>query len=569
MTDRDSYQVVARRYRPAGFAELVGQSQVTTALGNAIQQNRVGHAYLFTGARGVGKTSAARIFAKCLNCVDGPTLTPCGKCDICAGVSSGDDVDVLEIDGASNNGVDHVRELRANATVRPGRARYKIYIIDEVHMLSKGAFNALLKTLEEPPDHVKFIFCTTDPDKIPVTVRSRCQRFDFPPIRTPDIRDRLRHIVDQEEIEADEAALELLARRAGGSMRDSQSLLEQLLSFAGNRIELADVHQLLGTADNRLVMELAAAIAAGHAQTGLALVHQASEAGVDAGQLAGQLLGLFRDLMALHAGCGEELWLQTGPDDVAALNQLRDQLGMESVLAILQVLDQTLVRMRTSTWPRTLLETAVVRCCHLDRLNRIPRLIEELQSDVVARPAVERPGQMQESGPPPENAKKKQGPAEPTAGPTAVTAPGPASTPPGPSAPVAAAGEWSAADPESSWKNLLAEISDLTAEAAGNFETLQMEEDRLLVTLKSTYDFEICSRPDPRKRLETALQAATGKPVRLDFQVSDSGATGPALAPAVRMSARQRVREMEKDGFVRTAMDLFDGEILSVKPPPE
>ena len=176
------YVVVARRYRPQSFADLVGQGQVSQALSNAINTHRVGHAYLFTGARGVGKTSTARIFAKALNCVEGPTPTPCNVCDICLGVAQGGDVDVLEIDGASNRGIEEIRQLRANINVRPSRARFKIYIIDEVHMLTTAAFNALLKTLEEPPEHVKFIFCTTDPEKIPITVLSRCQRFDFPPV---------------------------------------------------------------------------------------------------------------------------------------------------------------------------------------------------------------------------------------------------------------------------------------------------------------------------------------------------------------------------------------------------
>ncbi|MEE2825872.1 MAG: DNA polymerase III subunit gamma/tau, partial [Planctomycetota bacterium] len=225
------YTVVARRYRPQSFADLVGQGHISQALSNAIRQNRVGHAYLFTGARGVGKTSSARIFAKCLNCDQGPTITPCNECDICQTVSLGEDVDVLEFDGASNRGIEEIRQLRANANVRPSRSRYKIYIIDEVHMLTREAFNALLKTLEEPPEHVKFIFCTTEPQKIPVTILSRCQRFDFSPVHTTEITQRLEEICRHEQIEADPAALALLARRANGSMRDSQSLLEQLFSF--------------------------------------------------------------------------------------------------------------------------------------------------------------------------------------------------------------------------------------------------------------------------------------------------------------------------------------------------
>ena len=236
------YVVVARRYRPQTFAELIGQEHVAQALSNAISTHRVGHAYLFTGARGVGKTSAARILAKALNCEQGPTPIPCNQCDICQSVSTGEDVDVLEIDGASNRGIDEIRQLRQNVNVRPSRARYKIYIIDEVHMLTREAFNALLKTLEEPPEHVKFIFCTTEPTKIPITILSRCQRFDFAGISTRSIQDRLQQIVATEGVEAEPEALEILARRAAGSMRDSQSLLEQLLAFASGRITVADVH---------------------------------------------------------------------------------------------------------------------------------------------------------------------------------------------------------------------------------------------------------------------------------------------------------------------------------------
>src|SRR3990172_9538050 len=235
------YVVVARRYRPQTFDELVGQQHVAQALSNAITTHRVGHAYLFTGARGVGKTSAARIFAKAVNCEKGPTPVPCNQCDICRSISTGEDMDVLEIDGASNRGIDEIRQLRQNAGVRPSRARFKIYIIDEVHMLTREAFNALLKTLEEPPEHVKFIFCTTEPTKIPITILSRCQRFDFAGIQLPSIIARLAQIVAAEGVSAEPEALPLLARRAAGSMRDSQSLLEQLLAFGQEKITAADV----------------------------------------------------------------------------------------------------------------------------------------------------------------------------------------------------------------------------------------------------------------------------------------------------------------------------------------
>src|SRR5262249_326212 len=232
--NRDSqYVVVARRYRPQDFSQLIGQGQVSQALANAITTNRVRHPYLFTRAPGVGKTSTARIFAKARNCVNGPTTTPCGECDICQGVAAGSDVDVIEIDGASNRGIDEIRQLRSNVNVRPSRARFKIYIIDEVHMLTTPAFNALLKTLEEPPEHVKFIFCTQEANKIPITALSPCHRFDFAPIELKSIIVRFEKICTSEGAAVEPEALKIIARRAAGSMPDSQSLLEQLLAFGG------------------------------------------------------------------------------------------------------------------------------------------------------------------------------------------------------------------------------------------------------------------------------------------------------------------------------------------------
>src|SRR5262249_51682885 len=238
----------ARRYRPQRFEDVVGQDHVVQALRNAILMNRVTHAYLFSGTRGVGKTSVARIFAKCLNCVQGPTVEPCLACDSCQAIAVGQDVDVIEIDGASNNGVEAVRELRQNAGLRPSRARFKIYYIDEVHMLSTAAFNALLKTLEEPPEHVKFFFATTEPGKTPITDPSRWQRYDFAGTAPGAIVDSLAEICAREAVEADREALQIVARRAGGSMRDAQSLLEQLLASGGGRLTADLVHRALGTA---------------------------------------------------------------------------------------------------------------------------------------------------------------------------------------------------------------------------------------------------------------------------------------------------------------------------------
>src|SRR5947209_16949741 len=303
--ESQGYTVLARRYRPQLFGDLVGQEAVAQALSNAITSDRVAHAYLFTGARGVGKTSTARILAKALNCEKGPTVTPCGVCDSCRRIAVGEDVDVLEIDGASNRGIDEVREIRQNVQYRPQHSRYKIYIIDEVHMLTAPAFNALLKTLEEPPPHVKFICATTEAQKIPVTILSRCQRFDFAGISTPRIVERLRDIVRSEKMDADDEALELVARRAGGSMRDAQSLLDQLLAFSKDKLSAARVHQLLGTANEERVAALATAVIAHDGKRALEQLGQAADQGLQLGELLDQLIEYWRDLMVVNCSGGE------------------------------------------------------------------------------------------------------------------------------------------------------------------------------------------------------------------------------------------------------------------------
>ena len=378
--DSEHYQVVARRYRPQGFAQLVGQRHVSQALSNAIQTGRIGHAYLFTGARGVGKTSSARIFAKALNCISGPTPTPCNVCEICDSISTGEDVDVLEIDGASNRGIDEIRQLRQNASIRPSRANFKIYIIDEVHMLTREAFNALLKTLEEPPEHVKFIFCTTEPSKIPITILSRCQRYDFAGIDAGAITQRLDEIAQKEGVTAEEGVFETLARRAAGSMRDAQSLLEQLLSFAPEHITLADVHAMLGTADDQRIFRILTSINVSETVSVFAELDAAAQEGVDFGIFTEQLLGVFRDLMVSVCDGDKQLLMYCSPSRYDEVKQLARELGLNRILAAMQVLDQTYTKMRYSTQGRILLELALVRIANLQQLQDIATLIEQLRS---------------------------------------------------------------------------------------------------------------------------------------------------------------------------------------------
>src|SRR5262245_49659380 len=372
----EEYTVLARRYRPQQFGDLVGQEAVAQVLINALQSNRVAHAYLFTGARGVGKTSTARILAKCLNCVKGPTAKPCGQCELCQSIAVGEDIDVLEIDGASNRGIDEVREIRQNVQFRPSRARYKIYIIDEVHMLTPPAFNALLKTLEEPPAHVKFIFATTEVQKIPVTILSRCQRFDFAGIGVPRIVERLKQIVDSEDMKADDEALELIARRAGGSMRDAQSLLDQLLAFGGERLTVENVHQLLGTANEDRVVGLARAVLAKDAPEALALFGQAADQGVQLGELLDQLIEYWRDLLVANCAGIEGQALSVTGAHRTELHKQAQTLEADTILAGLDVLVSAKNRMRATQHHRVLVEMALVRLARLESLVSLTQLAQ-------------------------------------------------------------------------------------------------------------------------------------------------------------------------------------------------
>ncbi|MDD3468901.1 MAG: DNA polymerase III subunit gamma/tau [Thermoguttaceae bacterium] len=373
------YVVVARRYRPQSFDDLVGQNSIATALSNAIRSNRIGHAYLFTGARGVGKTSTARILAKSLNCIHGPTPTPCNVCDICMSIAAGSDVDVIEIDGASNRGIDEIRQLRQNVTIRPSRSRFKIYIIDEVHMLTREAFNALLKTLEEPPEHVKFIFCTTEPGKIPITILSRCQRFDFSGIEQDSITRRLQFIVQSEGVEAESAALEVLARRAAGSMRDSQSLLEQLLAFAPDRkITVADVQQMLGIVGEEPLLELLDLMAAGNIAAAVTYFDAAMLDGVEPGTLLEQLLGVLRDAMVAAAGAPQTACIYVSPANRDRLGNFANRWRLDTICAAMQMIDQTLGRMRYSTQGRILAELLLVRLCKLENLGDLAAVLGRL-----------------------------------------------------------------------------------------------------------------------------------------------------------------------------------------------
>ena len=375
MTTGAHYTVLARRFRPQAFDDVVGQEHVARALTNAIKAGRVAHAYMFTGARGVGKTSTARILAKALNCPNAKDGVPCNHCEICDGISAGNDVDVLEIDGASNRGIDDIRSLRANVGVRSMRTEYKVYIIDEVHMLTKEAFNALLKTLEEPPPNVKFVFCTTEPNKVPDTILSRCQRFDFSSINDISIADRLREIAKIEGFEVSEDALELVARRARGSMRDSQSLFDQLLAFSDGTVSAEDVHRMLGTAGDERLVNLFNAIVEHRPGEVLAQLDESFATGVQPGELMDQAIGYVRDLMVTLSGGDAVTLCSVATRHRETLMKQASRLSMHSVMAAFQILSDSKNQMFRSTFARTVLEMAMVQLSLLENLSAISDLL--------------------------------------------------------------------------------------------------------------------------------------------------------------------------------------------------
>ncbi len=582
------YVVVARRYRPQTFVDLVGQQHVSEALEAAIQTGRVGHAYLFTGARGVGKTSAARILAKALDCVEGPTITPCNQCDICLGVNSGEDVDVLEIDGASNRGIDEIRELRSNVNIRPSRARLKIYIIDEVQQLTRDAFNALLKTLEEPPEHVKFIFCTTEPSKIPITVLSRCQRFDFAGIETVAIRARLAEIAEAEGTEITDDALELLARRAAGSMRDGQSLLEQLLALTEAPIHTEAVHRMLGTAESTRLLELASHVANADPASVLGTLDSAVGEGVDEGQLIDQLLGIFRDCMVALSGCEKEAFQHaTTAEEAETIQNIGNRMGLETVLAVLGVLQRTQADMRYSTAQRTLTELALVRCCRLEGMEQISTLLSRLDAGEalpakdakkkLSLPPADRKiaathlsakpvsAKVKKQESPPEATPKKIQPSSRTLSTTdtADVATQPQPTHASSKDPIPLT-ERSAAEV---WEQARSQLSGIVLANAGEFHSLEVTaagQLRILFIEKYNICKSVCERPEHARKIAEAVSAAAGQPIRVEFDLLQEEIDESPSVPRAAQRQESRIAVAENP-LVQRAQQLFGARPTAIE----
>jgi DNA polymerase III subunit gamma/tau len=551
-TAPEGYTVLARRYRPQSFADLVGQEAVAQALANALKSNRVAHAYLFTGARGVGKTSTARILAKALNCAKGPTAEPCNECVNCRTITTGEDVDVIEIDAASNRGIDDVREIRGNVQYAPSHSRYKIYIIDEVHMLSTPAFNALLKTLEEPPPHVKFIFATTEVQKIPITILSRCQRFDFASIGTPRIVERLQQVVIGEGLQADDEALELVARRAGGSMRDAQSLLDQLLAFGGDRLAVEQVHSLLGTAQDDRVLSLAEAVLARDPARALDLLGQGIDEGAQLGELLEQLIAYWRDLMVLHCAGAAAKDLSIAPRHREMLMKQARALNLDTILAGLDVLNTTKFRLRGSNHGRVLMEMALVRLGRLDDLVSLGQVAQWLAQPGSAPPTARIAAA---ATAPPEGIKKKPLMASVEAIPD-IPKP----------APVLSLSEETL---PRVWQEVLAQVGPMMAsQVEKGGPPAIFGPNALVLRFDARYNAEreYCSEPKRVQRIEESLRKITGHACQLRIESVGSGAVGAtaAVADVTTPQPRSRLKRAEavQDPLLKRAVDVLGAQVV-------
>ncbi|MBI5235674.1 MAG: DNA polymerase III subunit gamma/tau [Deltaproteobacteria bacterium] len=381
-----SYQVIARKWRPTVFEQIVGQEHVTRTLKNAVKTGHFAHAYLFCGPRGVGKTTAARILAKCLNCSGEPSSAPCNSCDSCKSIINGSSVDVMEIDGASNNKVEDIRELREAVGYVPSQGKYRVYIIDEVHMVTQQAFNALLKTLEEPPPHVVFIFATTEAHKIPLTIVSRCQRFDFKRIPFKDIQGHLSKIAAQEGIKTDDKALFTLARESDGSLRDAQSLLEQVAAFSGGAVTDADVSSALGLMDRTSLFELVGAVIRADGPSCLNIVEKIYDFGYDLKVASARLIECVRDVTVLKVA-GDSSLVDMPDSEAASLAALARDAPLERLQTIFSVLSKGYEEISRSASQRYSFEMALLKSVHLDvqPVDALVARLEELGRSIGAR----------------------------------------------------------------------------------------------------------------------------------------------------------------------------------------
>jgi DNA polymerase III subunit gamma/tau len=575
-----SYLVLARKWRPQTFSDLVGQEHVSRTLKNAIDGGRVAHAFLFTGARGVGKTSSARILAKALNCESGMSVEPCNKCSACLEITDGNSVDVFEIDGASNTGVDDIRELRDNIKYLPSRSRYKIFIIDEVHMLTTNAFNALLKTLEEPPAHVKFIFATTEPHKVPITILSRCQRFDFKRIALPRIVARLRYIVDQEGVSASDEALTLVARKGDGSMRDSLSTLDQVLAFCGNEVSDADVAALLGVVDRRLVMDTSKAVLSADVREVLQIVARVDSFGYSMRQFCQELIDQFRSISIIRAVGDVGDLLELSEAELEELKAQGSGASPQDLQRHLTLLLKAEGEMAHSGFPRLILEMALMKMATLAPAVPVQELLARLAA-LEGAPASPRPAREasaaprpQEQRPAPKISIPAPGVAREQAAPrpqgTAERAPAVAQQPATAAAPVPAA----AVLDGDLWGSLVRFVKSKKPMLGADLEQVypvKVSRDHLEIgCLAGSFQLKRLQDQEQLNELKALAKAHFGvataiKVVGLDAVPSNAP---PTLSEKKSLEDAERKTELRRQAeahpLVAAAVQMFDAEIADV-----
>ena len=404
------YQVIARKFRPQLFDDVVGQKPIIQTLQNAIQMDRIGHAYLFSGPRGVGKTTTARILAKGLNCVKGPTVTPCNECPSCQEIASGKSIDVFEIDAASNTGVDNIRELRESAKYAAARNRYKIFIIDEVHMLSTSAFNALLKILEEPPPHVVFIMATTERHKLPATILSRCQQFVFRMISPAEIQAHLRQIADREGVKIDDRALSYIVKASEGSMRDAQSLLDQIISFSGQQVVDEDVRDVLGFIPAEILDRTLDALAERDSKALLENVGIVIDQGLNIQQYVREFIGRIRDLLILKLGLQEKI--VGSIEEKRALASRADKFSEQDLIRFFDTLLRLESELRWTSQPRFHLEVGFVKLAKIGHVRDIEDVLRDIQNPNSEIRIPKSPAPSSSPLPPPPKREEKREPAD-------------------------------------------------------------------------------------------------------------------------------------------------------------
>ena len=581
-----SYLVLARKWRPQTFHDLIGQEHVSQTLKNAIESGRVAHAFLFTGGRGVGKTSAARILAKALNCEQGPAAEPCNVCSACDEITSGNSVDVFEIDGASNTSVDDIRELRETVKYLPSRCRYKIFIIDEVHMLSTNAFNALLKTLEEPPPHVKFIFATTEPHKVPITILSRCQRFDFKRIALPMIMARLRYILDQEQVTISDAALTMVARKGDGSMRDSLSTLDQVLAFCGEQVSDEEVVTLLGVVDRRLLVTASRAVFTRDCPATLDIVRQVDSFGHNMRHFCQELLDFFRSMTILKAAGAAAGLPDISDGELTELVDLSASVTLPDLQRHLAILLKAESEMAQSTFARLILEMALLKMATLvpvvpvdDILARIKEIEGRAGGMIASASPAWHPSARPES-----SGKREDVPA---ARPKSASPPSPAAKPAErkyqlPETPVTeaevrgAVGDVGDVGDVDQWSGFIAHVKGKKPMLASF-----LEHGHPMKISPALLELGFPARSFQLSRLRDPDAAAELRSLAKDYFQTDTGIslvslTGEEAAPPTILEKKSRedagrqrkLKEMaESHPLVAAALDIFEGELGDVTEP--